>query len=260
MNGRDSTQSLLALRKLTRAITDAVRAQMTEYLASLTPLLRPSAVLADYIQGGPKEGTRRAEKAFRELQTLYETIAPAKPFTLSRELSLPLNFPSSSLEITPVEYAHVANNGSTTRTITVRSPLSWTLTYTGYAPSRVQELLGSNTKLRATDELTKFVLSQLILHVVLKNQPGLLHMLEALHFPITTTKSHELGDLPITRIGVEISTTRPSDAVIIESAELTGMDAFEEVVTVEDIAQIADPLRERLLGIAREQAPELARG
>ena len=29
MNGRDSVQSLLVLRKLTRAITDAVRVQMT---------------------------------------------------------------------------------------------------------------------------------------------------------------------------------------------------------------------------------------
>ena len=41
MDGRDSTQSLLVLRKLTRAIADVVRVQMTEYLATLAPLLRP---------------------------------------------------------------------------------------------------------------------------------------------------------------------------------------------------------------------------
>ncbi len=46
----------------------------------------------------------------------------------------------------------------------------------------------------------------------------------------------QFGDLPITRIGVPISTIRPSDAVVIESAEMTGMDAFEEIVKVEDIA------------------------
>ena len=51
MNGRDSIQSLLALRKLTRAITDAVRVQMTEYLKTLTPLLRPKALLGEYVQG-----------------------------------------------------------------------------------------------------------------------------------------------------------------------------------------------------------------
>ena len=45
--------------------------------------------------------------------------------------------------------------------------------------------------------------------------------------------------------------------MIIESAELTGMDAFEEVVNVEDLAQLRDPLKERLLEIARQQAPEL---
>jgi hypothetical protein len=66
-----------------------------------------------------------------------------------------------------------------------------------------------------------------------------------------------LGDLPITRIGVAIPTSRPADAVVIESAELTGMDAFEEVVRVEAITQLPDPLKERLLEIARQQAPEL---
>ena len=75
MSGRDSVQSLLVLRKLTRAITDAVRVQMTEYLKTLTPLLRPKAVLGDYVQGGPKEPSRKSDKAFGDLQALYETVA-----------------------------------------------------------------------------------------------------------------------------------------------------------------------------------------
>ena len=41
MDGRDSIQSLLVRRKLTRAIADVARAQMLEYLAVLAPLLRP---------------------------------------------------------------------------------------------------------------------------------------------------------------------------------------------------------------------------
>ena len=56
---------------------------------------------------------------------------------------------------------------------------------------------------------------------------------EALHFPITTHTDPEFPNLPMTRISAGITTTRPSDAVIIQSAELTGMDAFEEVVKVE---------------------------
>jgi hypothetical protein len=80
---------------------------------------------------------------------------------------------------------------------------------------------------------------------------------EALHCPLTTSKSTPFGELPITHIGIGISTMRPSDDLVIQSAELTGMDAFEEVVKVEDIAGLGDPLKARLLQLARDQAPAL---
>ena len=255
MDGRDSIQSLLVLRKLTRAITDVVRVQMTEYLRTLTPLLRPKAILGEYIQGGQKEPTRTADKAFKDLQTLYEVVAGTKPFNLPRDLTPPLSFPAAGLEITPVDYIHTADASGESRRIKVRCPLTWALTYTDYPPNRLQELLQNKT--RSVDEVQRFVLGYLILHLVTTNEPGLMQVFEALHFPLTTAKSREFGELPITRIGVGISTFRPSDAVILESAELTGMDAFEEVVNVEDIGKLADPLRERLVDIARQQAPEL---
>jgi hypothetical protein len=255
MSGRDSVQSLLVLRKLTRAITDAVRVQMTEYLRTLTPLLRPKAVLGEYIQGGVKEPSRKADKAFTQLQALYETVAAARPFNLPRELVPPLNVTSAGLEITPLDYYHVAQSGADTRKIKVRCPLTWVLTYTDFPPNRLQELL--DTKARSVEELQRFVLNYLVLHLAATSDPGLMQVFEQLHFPLTTSKSPAFGELPITRIGIGISTSRPSDAVIIESAELTGMDAFEEVVNVEDIARLPDPLKERLIEIARQQAPEL---
>src|SRR5262252_10412448 len=129
MSDRDNIQSLLALRKLTRAITDVVRVQMTEYLKTLTPLMRPQAVLGEYVQGGQKETTRRADKAFKDLQALYETVAPAKPFHLQRELNPPLDFPRVGLEITPLDYVHVVQVGADSRKIKVRCPLTWVLTY-----------------------------------------------------------------------------------------------------------------------------------
>ena len=95
------------------------------------------------------------------------------------------------------------------------------------------------------------------MHVVTTNSPGLMGALEALHFPITTTTLPETGPLPITRIGFAVPTYRPSDKVILESAELTGMGAFEEVVDVDGLSALRDPLKERLLEVARQQAPEL---
>jgi hypothetical protein len=228
---------------------------MTEYLKVLTPLLRPKAVLGEYVQGGPRETSRKADKAFADLQKLYETVAGAKPYNIPRELASPLSLTSTGLEITPLDYHHVAQSGTDTRKIRVRCPLTWVLTYTDFPPTRLQELL--DTKARSVEELQRFVLNYLVLHLATTSEPGLAQVFEALHFPVTTTKVPQFGELPITHIGIGIATTRPSDALIIESAELTGMDAFEEVVKVEDIARLGDPLKERLLEIARQQAPEL---
>lgn len=255
MNGRDSIQSLLVLRKLTRAITDVVRVQMVDYLKTLTPLLRPKAILGEYIQGGQKEPTRKADKAFKDLQALYDIVAGTKPFNLPRDLTPPLNFPALGLEITPLDYIHTIQTDSGPRRITVRCPLTWVLTYTDYPPNRLQELLA--TKARSIDEVQRFVLSYLIVHLVTTNEPGLVQIFESLHFPLTTSKSREFGELPITRIGIDISTTRPPDSVILESAELTGMDAFEELVNVEEISRLKDPMKERLLDLTRQHAPEL---
>jgi hypothetical protein len=254
MSDRDNFQSLLALRKLTRAITDVVRVQMTDYLKTLTPLLRPQVVLGEYIQGGQKEATRKADKIYKDLLALYEAVAPTKPFFLQRELTPPLDLPRVGLEITPLDYVHVAQAGATSRKIKVRSPLTWVLTYTDFPPTRLQEVL--DAKQRDASEVQRFILAYLTLHLALQDQ-ALIQVFQALHFPITTAKLPQFGELPITRIGLPVTTTRPSDAVVIESAELTGIDAFEEVVNVEDVKRLADPFRDRLLEIARQQTPEL---
>jgi len=255
MDRQDSIQTLLALRKLTRAISDALRGQMMEYLATVTPLLRAKPVLGDYLQGGTKEPARRADKAFKDLQALYETIATAKPYNLPRELKPPIDVPSSTLEVTPLEYTHVAQVGDESRSITLRRPLSWALTYGGFTPNRLKELLA--TRSRPGDELLQIVLSYLAMHVVVTQQTGLVQMLETLRFPISTIKIPEFGDLPVTCIGSAITTSRASDALIMQSAELTGMDAFEEVINVADIAALRDPQKEQLLALVQRHAPEL---
>jgi hypothetical protein len=253
MDGRDNIQSLLVLRKLTRAIADVARAQMLEYLTALAPLLRPRMVLGEYIHGNTKEGAPRSEKAFKDLQALYASVAATRPFNLSDELTPPLNFGGVGLDITPVDYAHVIGSGDEARTIMVRSPLKWVLTYAGYAPGRARDLLAARS--RASTDLQQFVLSHLLLRVVIGNSPGLEPMCEALHFPLTTTTLPETGTLPLTVIGLAVGTILPADEVILETAALTGMDAFEEVINLDDLKTLDDPFRDRMLALARLHAP-----
>jgi hypothetical protein len=254
MTERDSIQSLLVRRKLTRTISDFVRGEVTLHLATLMPLFQPHTLLGDRIQGGQTESIRRAEQVFKDLQTAYEVIAPGKPFSLRRELTPPFEFPRATLEITPVEYVHAIPSGSETKKIVVRCPLTWTLSYAGYGPSRLQELLDPRVR---GEQLQRFILSYLFLNQIVTNHRGLVPIFEALHFSITTIKTPQFGDLPITRIASRITTMRPPDDVVLESAELTGMDAFEEVANVDDIARLPDSPKERLLEIVRQQTPEM---
>jgi len=250
-----SIERVQALRRLTRAVADLLGEQVTTHLSTLAPLFRPRRVLGEHIRGAEKEPMKGADRAFREMQALYDTVARAQPFTLARELKSPIDVSSVTLEIHPVEYDYDVHVGGDTRTVTVRSPLSWVLTYSAYGPTILPDLLAHRTG--ANEELHEWLVHQLVLHAVVSNQPGLLDILSRLHFPFSFVTDPRSGNMPVTRIASPLTTIRPPDEVIMKSVELSGMDAFEEVINVGDIGRMTDPLKERLLDIAKSHG-ELA--
>jgi hypothetical protein len=96
-----------------------------------------------------------------------------------------------------------------------------------------------------------------MMHTVILKQTGISRILDALHFPIITERSPEFGDLPLTYISSSISTTLLPDDVIMESTEISGMDAFEEIVNIADITRLRDPLKEQLTELLRDFGEEL---
>jgi hypothetical protein len=249
-----STQRLLALRKLTRAVSDLLRQQMKDYLSTLAPLFRPRHVLGNYVGGSAYESSRTGEKAFKELQELYQSIAQSRTYRLPTELKTPLEVISPLLEMTPVEYTHVATAGSESKTIVITSPLKWVLTYNGFGPGHLAEAIKGERK---TDKLQQLVIHYLMMNTVVSKQSGLSEIMEALHFPLSVERLDAYGDLPITYVSSSISTVRPPDELLIESTEISGMNAFEEIVKPEDMDKLRDPLRERLMDLSREYIPEL---
>lgn len=246
MNDTYTTQKLLTLRKLTRTTGEIINGQMKAYVATLTPLFRQRAVFGEYIQASGKETVKGAEHAFKELQSLYESIATAAPFHLSRELNSPLMQMTSSLELTPWEYIHTATKDGESRTVTVTCPFKSIVTYSGYSPRRLRELLTNRN--RNDGELQQFVLHHLAMHVVVSKQPGLAQILNTLHFPLASGQLPDFGALPITYITSSISTSLPPDGLVIESTELSGKNAFEELINVGDIENLDDPFKARLMG------------
>ena len=258
MEERYSTKQLLALRKLTRAAGDLLRGQLKQHLETLAPLLRPRNILGEYVHPATKETIKGAEAAFKELQGLYETVAVSKPFQLPKELKPPISVLSTALELSAMEYAHLAKTERESKRVTINSPLHWVLSYAGFGPRRLRELLAERN--RTGDELQQFVLHYLMLHIVLAKQTGVAQLLEALHFPLSSGRLADFGELPVLSIRAGLATVRPPDDVIIESTEISGMDAFEEVVNPEDIIALRDPLQVRLLELAKTHGVELLAG
>ena len=251
-------QKLRSLRKLTRAIADPLRSELKEHLSTVTLLLRPRTVLGDYVEGSLKGDVKGSEVAFRELRSRYEAVAGGRPFGLPKELNPPLELASSNIELVPLEYPHTAKSGSDTKTITVTQPLQRIVPYPVLGPSRLRELMAA--KIPDAAQVKEIILHAVVLETVLTKQPGLLAVFEALRFPVVTEKLPGLGEVPITCISSSVRTVRPPDDVLIESTEISGLNAFEEVVNARDIEEMKDPFRERLLEVIKANAPEALKG
>jgi hypothetical protein len=254
-------QRMLSLRKLTRAVADALRDKARDHVATVAPLLRPGVALVDPADAGTKDPFQPLEKNFKELQGLYEAAA-GEPFKLHKDLRPPVSIAAAAIELTPLEYAYNATpkaGGGGGKVLRITSPLKWVISYAGalpgrvgqvsYTPRRLKELLAGGT--RPVDELRQFILQYAALNMTLSRQAGVRRLLEALHFRITTERLPEFGQLPLPCLGFEAKTMRPPDDVLIEHTEIAGTDTFEEVVDVAELAALRDPVRDTLLDLAK---------
>jgi hypothetical protein len=252
-------KQLLVLRKLTRAVVDAVRDDARDYVNTITPLLRPRVALGESADVATREPLQSADNTFRELQALYESVAAAEPFNLHKDLKPPVDLAAGSIEASPMEYRHTARADGTVKVLRVTAPLKWVMSYAGvapgrvthvsYSPRRLREVVGGGT--RPVEDLRQFILHYAVMHLAIKRQPGLARMLSAMHWRLGSEQVEEFGPLPLPCLAFAVKTVRPPDDVLINHTEIAGTDAFEEVVDVDSIAALRDPVREKLLGLAR---------
>jgi hypothetical protein len=237
---------LLELRKLTRQVDDVVRGDARDHLATLMPLLRPQAVLGDFVQGGEKLSVRGADRVWKELVTLYDGLAGKAPFGLARDLKPPLHVPGTALEMAPVQYAHEARPGTR---VVVTKPFEWVLSYSAHGPQRMRELTAD--KNRDAEELQRTLALALALHLVVSKQPGIAKVFAALRLPLESRRMPEFGDLPLTVMTSAVPSLRPPDEVVVQSTEMTGEGVFQELVDVAAVERLEDPWRARVLAALR---------
>jgi hypothetical protein len=199
-----------------------------------------------------KEAVKGAEGAFRDLERLYDEVAKKRPYDLGIGLTPPLPINTSALEIQPLDYPYVVRTEKQTKRVMVTAPLTWIVTYAGFPLARLRALIADPNHSR--DELQRVLTHYLLLHVVLERKGGLAGLLQSLNFPAKTERLPEFGNLPLTVVTSAVRTERPPDDVILESTDLSGVDATEEIVRVTNVAGMTDARRARLLGIIEAEA------
>ena len=251
--GREITlEQMMALRAPTEAISAWLRAEAQDRLETLRLLLSPRRFLGQHLRTSQGDEVKGADKLFAELQASYKAVA-AEPLKITTRLGSPLDHISSDLSLHPWEYTHEATDGSETRSITVKSPVSWILTYASpLSFTQVRQMLAGAVP-RDDAQIRQFAINACLMKLTLARSGGIVRLLEALRLRVATVTSPETGALPLVKVSTCVPAFRPADGVVLGAARLSGVPTFEELVDLEALGSIQDPLRAKLTALGGGQ-------
>ena len=245
-NGRTlSNDEVAALRAKTESVAKLLRERLATQLEALRPLFAPRRLLGRHARGGARDEVPGAERAFARLKESY-AAACGRPFTLPKELEdEPLSI-EPLLDLHPFEYSHTLSGDG--RAIAVTNPVRWVITYrSGYTLAQLESALANRATLRPADA-KQFLLNALALEQLLGAFPEIGELLRELRYEVAIEKRPALGELPLVTLTSALPAFRPSDDVIATAVRFSGVPAFIELVDLEALPTLADPLRERIAG------------
>src|SRR5271165_6471571 len=243
---------LLSLHKLTRDVGQFCLPRLRAHLEALSPLFRPRRFLGDHMEGAGREGALEADKNAAELAELYRRVA-VKPFDLRPELSSPIESVSTQFHLHEWEYLHPTQTDRGWHSIRVTTPLTWVLTYASpYSLSTLREVTDGKAQ-RDTEAVRAFVLRACVMHELFRKTPSLNELLTGLRYRVDIRKSPSFGDLPLVTIAAPFQTFRPADDLVA----LAGGQTFAEVLDVDSVRNLPDPIRDETLRMLQQHKLEL---
>lgn len=252
-----SLEQLLRLHGITRDIATHSQKQLRSHLDAMAPLFRPRRFLGDYMEGAGREPVAGADRAWAELQELYARVA-VRPFDLRPELSHPLPSVPTQLVLYEWEYMHGLETDRGWQTLRVTSPLTWVLTYSSaYSPGVLRQQLLNGQGQRDPEAIKAFVLRACLMYTLFQRMPALKELLSGMRYRVEVRTSRELGDLPLITLSAPYQTIRPPDILVTKAAGFAGGSAFTEVLDVESIRHLPDPVREEAARLLRQHGEEI---
>jgi hypothetical protein len=247
---------LLSLHGLTKDVAQNCLRHLKTHIEAMAPLFRPRRVLGDYIDSIGKEPVPAADRNLADLQELYARVA-IKPFDLRPELRTPLESVGAQFQFNEWEYTHAAETGGSWHSIRVTTPLTWVISYaTSYSLTTLHGVVAGSGQ-RDAEAVRAFVLRACLMHELFSKFPALTSLLEGLRYKVEVRRSPQLGDLPLVTVSAPYRTFRPSDQLVAMAAGLAGGAAFAEVLDVESVRNLADPLRDETIQLVNRHKVEI---
>jgi hypothetical protein len=247
-----SFEQLAAARKSTQAVSDFLEKQLLGYIDTLRSLLLPERLLGKL--AGSKFDVPGADKALTELQENYRRLS-GKPFDFPKEFEKEwLVEVGVKIDVHRWEASREISTDSGKRTILITSPTRWILAYgPGYSVSQAIQAFARRQDRRGIDQLRQFVINTLVMQALIARSSGLCSILGELRYNVTTQTHPGFSGLPLVVIQSQIPTFLPPEPVIAAATELSGINAFIELIDIEAVRQLSDPFKERISQLIPDQ-------
>ena len=237
-------QEFLKLRQATGKIAAELDNRLKRHLTVLRPLFIPRKLLGTYVKSSSQQEVHGSDKAFAELQEMYAAVCE-QPFQLPKKLQAPLPPIPGVIECSPLKYDLELEDGSSER-VNITSPTRFILSYQSECPlSRLQGILEGRES-RQAEEIRQGLLCCVTLVLFLKYFPALQDLLEDLRYRIEIINLKRFGNLPVVLITAPLATFLPNDIFIQEVTQLSGIPAFQEIIDLDGVENLPDPLQDKL--------------
>lgn len=232
------------LREASQKISQFLRQTLAGYLAPLGPLLAPNRILGEFLEGFQRERVHGADQAFAALEERFVKLC-RDTFKLPSKLVSPVPAIKSKLEVYPWEY-HFALGGDPSKTVTITSPVRWVLAYEHpFTLSNLLKAKQSGEKPQM-DDTKQLIINSVTLAMMMDRSPGIKQILGDLRFPVSLVTAPVSGDLPYVVVDSPVQSFRPQQDLMNMVVQLSGRPVFEELVDLDEIKNIQDPLADRI--------------
>jgi hypothetical protein len=180
-----------------------------------------------------------------------------KPFDLRPELRPPLESVATQLQFEEWEYTHAAETDRGWQSIRVTAPLTWLISYgSPYSLATLRNVVAGSGR-RDAHAVQAFVLHACLMHELFAKVPALTDLLAGLRCKVEVRKSPQLGELPLVTVSAPFRTFRPADKLVAMASGLAGGASFSEVLDVESVRNLSDPLRDEIAGLIQRHQVEI---